>query len=159
MTVGAMTGTLSPRRLALAHAAIAIIIGGSGYCILADKEYWPFSHYPMYSTLTLPGPVSALQLAGVTPDGREVPLRADWALTPFVWKRLKLALDRISQRPDARILLPQALHDLRMRYEDRRMAGQHIGEPLAGLRLYRLSWRHVDTRQPLDSRARQHRPT
>ena len=38
-------------RLLLAHLLILGILGGSFYDILTRQEHWPFSNYPMFSTI------------------------------------------------------------------------------------------------------------
>lgn len=111
-----------------------------------DREYWPFSQYPMFSSVAPGYSLSGLQLYGVAREAphREIPLRASDYIEPFDQARLSVALDRIGSRrnPERRQkLLDDALLDCLERYEKFRLDGRHDGPPIRGVKLYRAEWR------------------
>jgi hypothetical protein len=133
---------VSKYRLWLAHSAIMMIIGGSLYCIATDREYWPFSQYPMFAGLREGGPKSILRLYAIT-EGEfitEIPLESNKYIQPFDRSRITAALRRICGREDHKRLLTAALSDCLQRYEALRRVGRHSGPPIQGIRLYRLEW-------------------
>jgi hypothetical protein len=123
-----------PRRL-LANAILLAILGGQAVAVVAERELWPFSPYPMFSKPLGPT-VARFRLHGVLEDGAELPLRHRSAFHPFRAAQLEGALDRMDRGQ-----LAVAVRDLYARYEARRAGGLHDGPPLAALRLYRLVWR------------------
>ena len=136
---------MSHRRLAWIHGLILTVLAGSLYCIAADAEYWPFSQYPMYSTIVRPGAYSDLTLVAstATEPAREFSLTAEKYLIPFDWVRLREALVRLEAQPDHRAKLSEALRGCWQRYDMLRRAGRHHGPPLAAVRLYRQTWEDV----------------
>ena len=84
-----------------------------------------------------------LRLFGVTAEqpSREISLMASAYIQPFDPSRLNRALMRLQQRPDRELLFRQAIKDCSNRYERLRREGRHDGPPLAGLRLYEVTWR------------------
>jgi hypothetical protein len=103
--------------------------------IVGDRELWPFSSYPMFSTPRRPPTVTRLWIVGVREDGTETPLADRAAYRPLAWSHV----ERVLQRADrARIVL--ALDDLLARNETRRHEGDPGAPSLAALRLYRLTW-------------------
>lgn len=127
-------------RLLFAHVLILGLIGGSFYDILTRQEHWPFSNYPMFSTVHQQHVLRWPRLFGVTADGREIALVRHDYLAPLDQSRLPLGLRRIEQMDDSDGRLRQALADILRRYEIRREAGEHEGPPLRGLRLYTVTW-------------------
>ena len=63
---------MSRMRLILAHLAIAGVIGGSFYDIVMRQEHWPFSNYPMFSSVHRQWVLRWPRLYGVTPEGYAV---------------------------------------------------------------------------------------
>jgi hypothetical protein len=127
----------------MAHAAIGLIIGGSLFCIATATEYWPLSHYPMFSGVRTVGSMSRLELVGISKlNGSEVRL-APPHLRPLNSNRLRAAF--VGGRPDQQ-LLDKALRECLRRYEALRLAGRHRGPPIQGLRLYELGWGLLDAR-------------
>ena len=140
---------ISRSRFLLVHLGLAVLLAGSGFDILAGREHWPFSNYPMYSRIERDRTVTKLHLYGV-PEGaatREFPLLDHRYIQPFDKTRLTSALQQLQRRPDAERQLREAARDVLERYEVLRQAGRHDGPPLQAVRLYRLEWR-------LDPRAR-----
>ena len=149
---------MSKYRLLLANTVIVFIILGSLYCIVLDREYWPFSQYPMFSNLRGKSQRSLSRLYGITKDNpnNEVPLFPKKHLQPFDESQIKTALGKIHKRKNSETLLNAALKDCLRRYEALREAGDHKGPPLEGIRLYRLRWQLDDERtfQPDKPRSR-----
>jgi hypothetical protein len=143
------------RRL-IAYAIIAVIIGASGFDIALGREDWPFSHYPMYSSVERDWTKTTWRAYGVVNDGRdELPLIYDETIAPFDRARLASALFKLSLFKD-RGRLRQALLDCLRRYEERRERGDHQGPALDGIRVYRVTWklepwaRNADTPDHMD---------
>lgn len=71
----------------------------------------------------------------------------DAYIQPFDKTRLTSALQGIARAPDSEPRLREAMRDVFTRYEAARVAGQHSGPALQGIRAYRVTWQ-------LDPRAR-----
>lgn len=124
-----------------AYALAAIVIGGSAYDIVRDQEHWPFSQYPMFSTVERSRTFESLRLFGVMADGRsEVPLLAHDYLEPLDQCRLSTSLSWIARMPDGPAMLEDIVRRSFRRYEARRARGEHDGPELAAVRLYRCRW-------------------
>ena len=65
----------------------------------------------------------------------QAPLADRTAYRPLALSQVEMTLAHADERGIA-----EALEDLLGRYETRRRAGGHQGPPLAGLRLYRMTW-------------------
>jgi len=142
--------TLSRRRLVVIHVLIAAVLIGHAYCLATDTEYWPFSQYPMYSTLAKRGAYSDLMLVGVTATDppRQISMTEDKYLLPFDWVRLREALLRLEAQPDHGTRLPEALRECWRRYDVLRRSGRHHSPPLAAVRLSRQTWEEVGPGAP-----------
>jgi hypothetical protein len=138
---------MSPPRLRLVNAIIAIVIGGALLALAFNIELWPFSPYAMYAerrtrSMRLP------RLVGVTatdplhelPLPRELPLYAFEYLRPLDQQRLQEGLERLLRNSQRDQLLPTALADVLARYAALRDAGRHDGPALQAIRLYQLQW-------------------
>ena len=141
---------ISRQRKRAVNGLLFMVLGASLYCIAADTEYWPFSQYPMYSTIVHPGVYTDLTLVGVTATApsRELSLTEDKYLIPFDWVRLREALTRLEAGPDHQARLAAALRGCWRRYGDLRRAGRHHGPPLAMVRLSRQTWEEVGPGAP-----------
>ena len=115
---------MSTRRLLVAHCIILFVIGGSLYDIGTRQEHWPFSNYPMFSTVHRQPTLTWLRLFGVTDDNREVPLLSYNELWPLDQSRLPLGLRRVADQPDSGLRLQGALSDVLNRYNSRREKGK-----------------------------------
>ena len=133
---------MSATRLMVACAAISTVVGGSIHDIATDREHWPFSPYPMFSTVEREPRLERLRVVGVTREGlpREIPLLDRPLIEPFDQCRLSTAFARTYNNPARRHLTEEMLRDLLERYERRRDAGEHQGPPLSSVRLYRMQW-------------------
>ena len=132
---------MTSRRLILAHLLIAAVVGGSFYDIATGQEHWPFSDYPMFSTVHRKHVLDNwYRVFGVTPDGREVAIVEYPELWPLDQSRLPLGLRTIARQPGNQSRVETALADVLRRYEARRIAGRHQGPAFEGARLYSLSW-------------------
>jgi len=129
------------RRQVLVHLVILGIVGGSLYDIVTSQEHWPFSDYPMFASIHQKHALDNwYRVFGVTPEGREVPIRRYDELWPLDQSRLPLGIRRIAQTPGSEARVKSALEDILRRYEARRAARQHEGPEIHGIRLYSLSW-------------------
>jgi hypothetical protein len=124
---------MSPGRLALVHALIAAIVGGAAWDVVHDEEHWPYSQYPMFSTVERDWSHRTLRLFAVGAGGRESPVLDAAVLQPFDQCRLSTSLTRLRRDHGA---LRTALADS---YE--RIAGRDVAAPIEALRLYQLQWR------------------
>jgi len=132
-------------RLALAHGVIAVLSITSLLCIAFDKEYWPFSQYPMFSSVSREDTLSALRLYGVSQEQphREIPLLSPAYIEPFDKSRLGISLWRMESRKNLenrQKWLDKALRDRLKGYKTLRATGRHDGPPLQGVRLYEERW-------------------
>jgi hypothetical protein len=127
-------------RFIFAHVLIAGVIGGSLYDIAIRQEHWPFSNYPMFSTVHRDAVLTWPRVFGVTPDGREIALLQYEYLYPLDQSRLPLGLRRLGERPDGPSRIRSALADVLARYEQRREARAHEGPALVAIRLYSVEW-------------------
>lgn len=132
-----------------ATLVLALVLGPSLYDIARGGEHWPYSSYPMYADVRRDATVSVAVLYGVTESGAEVPLRDVAFIAPFDQSRIAFALESFDASSD-RAPMAAALHDLLVRYEDRR--AEHGGPPLRAMRAYRVVWsgdpRAADVERP-----------
>ncbi len=135
----------------VAHVVIGTLILGSYLALILDREFWPFSPYPMYSYTVNDKTVTGMRLYGVTQEEphREIPLRNPDYVRPFSPFALEFAWGRLYLKGDRRAL-DEALRDSLRRYEKFRAAGRHDGPPLAGMRLYQEEWRLDPQAENLD---------
>jgi GT2 family glycosyltransferase len=133
---------MSPGRLLAAHALVALLIGGSAYDIVTGQEHWPFSPYPMFSSVESSRTLDSLLLVGVPadPGAGEFPLRAAAFIAPFDQCRLNTAMLRARSAQDDGARLHAMLEDTFSRYEDQRRRGAHDGPPLRAVRVYDARW-------------------
>ncbi len=150
---------IAPLRLLLVHLGLFVILAGSLFDIATGREHWPFSPYPMFSSIEREPVEEKVRLYGVplgesngggaTTD-EEFPLLDEAAIQPFDEARLASGLRKLQRRGDDPALRA-AMSDVLARYETLRLAGQQDGPPLQAVRLYELSWtldplaRNVDT--------------
>jgi|SRR5215203_268461 len=146
---------MSGQRVLLVNAVIVLLIVGPLLCIAFDSEYWPFSQYPMFSDVERKHSfVEEMHLYGVT---REKPhhefLLADEYIRPFSESHLSSLLKELESKRDPAIrsrLLNKALLVSLRRYEKSRLAGNHDGPPLQGIRLYFEEWEFDARAQTVD---------
>jgi glycosyltransferase involved in cell wall biosynthesis len=133
---------LSPRRLAIVLILMAVMVGGSIADIVFDREDWPLSQYPMFSTVDLRPTLQAIRVVGVTRETapREIPLMDDRAIGPFDQCRLSTALARTFNNPSRQPLGPAMLRGVLDLYEARRASGENEGPPLDAVRAYDMTW-------------------
>jgi hypothetical protein len=144
MTDGSEVG-LEKRREFLVYAVIFIIIGGSLFDIITQREHWPFSPYSMFSSVRRDYSLSWLKLFGLTDidSSREIPLTDPQYIQPLSDLNIQMALS-MKRKPDNvsyEQYLEEALHHILTRYELLRIAGEHGGPELQGIRLYRYQWK------------------
>jgi hypothetical protein len=87
-------GGMKPHRVLVSYAVIGIVAGGQLLCIVLAIELWPFSHYPMYSTIERTDTVSLFEVYGVDANGREHHMMRPNFFRPFDPSRLSVALKK-----------------------------------------------------------------
>ena len=131
--------TMPRWRLVTVYALGAVIVGGSVFDSVTDREHWPFSPYAMFSLIENPADeYTLLRLYGVTQREPllEFALDKNEYLKPFDNSRMGAAL-WIALREKR---LTPALKDCLKRYDALAASGSHHGPALQALRLYRVSW-------------------
>ncbi len=132
---------MAPARYAAAHAVVTCLLIGSAYDIATGTEHWPFSPYPMFSSVEREPVLDSLVIAGVTADAAtELPLRDRSFVDPFDQCRLVTAFQRVRNRRDDGTQLRTMLGDVLARYERLRHAGRHEGPALRAIRIYAAHW-------------------
>lgn len=135
------------RRVFLINLLIVSLIASSLYMIVRDKEHWPFAQYAMYAAAERDWSLSVIRLVGVmTEEGDEIPLQDHRYTRPFNQSRQRVTFERLLQLPIERRseTVREALRNCLERYEVMRLAGEHNGPPLRGIRLYQFSWKRLD---------------
>jgi len=133
---------MTANRFVAVHALVAILLAGSVFDIVTGQEHWPFSPYPMFSSVERSRTLDSLLLTGVAADqsGREFPLRDAAFIAPFDQCRLNTALQRARSSDDQGQRLHAMLKDSLARYEAQRERGAHDGPPLRAVRVYDAHW-------------------
>jgi GT2 family glycosyltransferase len=126
--------TMRPSRIVLVHALLALIVGGSLWDIARDREHWPFSQYPMFSSVERDWSHRTLRVFAVSAGGSEAPLLDSALLQPFDQCRLSTSLIRMRQNGRA---LQTVLADTYGRVASRVVPRGDV----AALRLYELRWK------------------
>jgi hypothetical protein len=126
-------------RMILAHAVILFVLTGHAFSAIFDIELWPFSPYPMYSTVRTEYRQEHPVLYAVVDDaaGTEIPLRE---LAYFANDRAQAQLVGIYERSADVPGLREELATLLTRYKAGRRESGVVGPPVRALRLYRASW-------------------
>ena len=132
-------------RLMIVNGLIGAIVLGHVICIVAQKEYWPWCNYEMYSGV-MPPATGMVRVFGLIPEG-EIAVPESQCLQPFDNMRLSVALTRLHEKNAD---MSQSLHSLLTLYRKNREAGLHHGPPLMGLQVYRIEWDHEPAVQNLD---------
>lgn len=142
-------GSTEPARsgwapLWLRSSAIAglfvVLVVGHGHAIVARRELWPFSHYPMYHHS--PGrSVTALQVDGITAEGARYPVSVRSQLAPFGPSRLLGFVRRVGKGRSGAQRRVDATRALLALYEQQRLSGRHAGPQLQQLELFEATWR------------------
>jgi hypothetical protein len=140
-------------RIVAVHALVAILLGASAFDIATGQEHWPFSPYPMFSSVERAWTLDSLLLMGVAADasGREFPLRDAAFIAPFDQCRLNTALQRARSSDDQGRRLHAMLEDSLARYETQRERGAHDGPPLRAVRVYAAHWTLDEQAQNVDT--------
>ena len=108
---------------------------------LVGGEAWPFLDYRMYADSKPTAQVDWLDLVGRTPDGTVLPLDNEAYIVPFAYSELLRSLYTLgvlgeSDPTPAR----RALAGLLKAYETQRRLGEHDGQPLDRIEVYRVRW-------------------
>ena len=134
-------------RVWVVFALVTLLVVGHGIDIAAQREHWPFSHYPMYARAEKKKRQELLSLFGTmrAPGYRAMVRLTDPNYVPPLNEgRLRvilMAAYRRGERPQDIAAARQVLADYMRMYESRRLAGLHDGPPMREIWLYRLTWK------------------
>jgi hypothetical protein len=139
----------SPGRRLAFNLSVAVFLGGSALSLFTQRDFWPFSPYPMFAALQPPA-AEALEVVGVGDDDGEVSLAPSRRTSIVAGTRYRTMLERLleeASESDVRTYLVSAARQ----YEH-----AHAGTPLRAARLYRSRWQAVpDEWPPARRRGRQ----
>lgn len=131
---------LSRSKRLVVNGAVLSIIGIGLLQVLLGRDDYPFSSYPMYSSVRREFSQKEMRLFGVTEQGHEIHLATRQQLYPFAQDRMKMALKRMDSRADAGKDILSTLEYVFQTYERRRVEGDHGGILLTSVRLYEMEW-------------------
>lgn len=121
-----------------------ILVFGHIYCHVFNRDFFPFSNYPMFSALYHKSDgfyilTSYIIYGIVRGSSDETRLAAFNHTRPFENWRLGATLHDLKTINDE--LFSQAMADVLNRYHKLKNAGVHNGPELIGLRLCQVSWK------------------
>lgn len=139
---------MSRGRVWLVHGLLASILALTAVSFVRAKPFWPISHYPMFSHVRARGEATALEVYVVGAGGE--------ALLPREGATFSRDFDAVGVRA---VLSAIAAKDGPASEQSRRFLGLLLAalqerarrsgdEAPAGVRLYRVVWRHDDARDP-----------
>jgi hypothetical protein len=106
-------------------------------CFVMDREYWPYSHFPLF--VRPPEPFQWVRIIGVRPDGKEELVTNDSYVSPYGLVRLAFTIDNLvreGREQDAR----QVMAKLAERTRRRRKMGLSNLSLYKALRVYRIQY-------------------
>jgi hypothetical protein len=131
----------------MVFALVAMLVIGHGIDIAAQREHWPFSHYPMYAraekkrrqellslfgTMRAPGYRAMVRIT----DPKYVPPLNEGRLRVILMAAYRRGAREKNVADGKRIMI-----DYMRMYESRRAAGLHDGPRMTEIHLYRLTWK------------------
>ncbi len=141
----------SRTRRRLISAAIWLFLACCSFEVLTGREHWPFSPYPMFSSVEEPTQVVRYRAWGLPVDdrlGRHIELAdPDW-IAPLHHVRLNSALKKMADAPRPEAAYAASAREILQRYEHRRRQGHHDGPALRGVRLVALTFAVPATATP-----------
>ena len=133
----------SSRRLAV-NLFVALFLCGSAISVITQRDFWPFSNYPMFAALQ-PPEVRVLEVVGIRAgDSEEVPLAPSRRTSIVAGARYRMTLDRLLAY-GSELELHDYLQDVARRYEGARADERPTFQ---AVRLYRTQWRAVPDESP-----------
>jgi hypothetical protein len=134
-------------RVWVVFGLVTLLVVGHGIDIAAQREHWPFSHYPMYARAEKKKRQELLSLFGTmrAPGYRAMVRLTDPNYVPPLNEgRLRVILMAAYRRGTTEQNLADArrvMADYMRAYEARRVAGLHDGPRMTEIHLYRLTWK------------------
>lgn len=131
---------LARLRSAAIVGLFALLLAGQAWAVVAGREFWPFSNYPMYAHAQ-GSSVTAIQVDGVLADGTRYPVSIRRQLAPFDPSRILGFIRRIGKGKhggERRVEATRALLEL---YEQHRLSGRHDGPRLDQLEVFETNWK------------------
>ena len=133
----------SPHRRLVPNLLIATIVLGSAVSLINQREYWPFSPYPMFADLQKPD-IAIFDIVGVPAAGsdKEISLAPSRRTAIVAGRRYQDALARLvdGDAPELHRYLTRVAH----RFAER----QPAAPTLRTVRLYRSRWEAVPQQSP-----------
>ena len=135
---------MSPHRKLAVNLLVALFVTGSAVALVIQRDFWPFSHYPMFAALQ-PPELDILEVVGIDSTGaEEIPLAPSRRSSLVAGARYRAMLDRLIENgtePEIRAYLESAARwYARARSDD---TGR-----LRAVRLYRSRWQAVPDDEP-----------
>jgi hypothetical protein len=119
---------------------MVVVLGGNLASFIINRQFWPYSPYPMFADVDDPHTFETLVLVGEPVDGGEIWFEGQeylsYALTPMV---INSGFGANLARPGMNGL-DERLRDTYEFYERRRQQGLSGAPPLRRLQLYRFNW-------------------
>jgi hypothetical protein len=134
-------------RVWVVFGLVTLLVAGHGIDIGAQREHWPFSHYPMYARAEKKKRQELLSLFGTmrAPGYRAMVRLTDPNYVPPLNEgRLRVILMAAYRRGATEQNLADArrvMADYMRAYEARRVAGLYDGPRMTEVHLYRLTWK------------------
>jgi hypothetical protein len=123
---------------------VAVFLSGSVVSVIAQRDFWPFSHYPMFAALQ-PPEVQVLEVVGIRAgDSVEVPLAPSRRTSIVAGARYRMTLVRLLEH-GSELELQDYLKDAARRYERARSDQKPT---LQAVRLYKTQWKAVANESP-----------
>ena len=135
---------VSPHRKLVVNLCVAIFLTGSAVALITQRDFWPFSHYPMFAALQGPE-MEMLEVVGIAAkDAEEIPLAPSRRHSIIAGARYRVTLSRLignGTESDTREYLASVARE----YEHARSGDK---TPLEAVRLYRSRWQAVPGDDP-----------
>jgi hypothetical protein len=134
---------VSPHRKLTVNLLVAFFVTGSAVSLITQRDFWPFSHYPMFAALQ-PPELELLEVVGVdSTNSEEISLAPSRRTSIVGGPRYRATLDLLVQNgtePEIRASLATAAR----RYEHT----QPDSVALRAVRLYKSRWRATPGETP-----------
>jgi hypothetical protein len=140
------------RREIMVYILIFVIAGGSLFDIASSGEHWPFSRYPMFTSIRREYSLTQYKLFGVTKNvpPTEMNLLEPQYIQPLTMLHLSAIFKKKPDNLSYEKYIVDILTRILERYELLRLAGEHNGPELRGIRLYKYIWRLDPQGRPVE---------
>lgn len=121
---------------------LGFLVFPGAVAIVFHADFYPYSDYPMYSSVVHRTDRDVVLAYGVPVDETqaEMQLASHKYIEPFQQGRLRRVIYRLAQEEFTDLERDAFLQFMYERYEARRLAGVHQGPPLREIRVYAVRW-------------------